>query len=209
VLASAKKAGIITGTMYGGGGSAIGEFNTGTDWSALGAAYAKTVGQRKGQQNVGLMAAAPTGDGLAFTDAFKQAAKTYPNITVVTTIYTNDDPATAGSEVSTLLLAHPNVNILATNMSTATEPVIADVKSAHDVGKVVLVALGGGAGALQGAQEGIVYRMLLQNLCVEGAQAAQAAVNVAAGKPGPAQINVQFAFAGLSNYQTYTSKGWS
>src|ERR1700731_1034936 len=39
VLSQARKAGIITGTMYGGGGSATGQFNTGVDWNALGRQY--------------------------------------------------------------------------------------------------------------------------------------------------------------------------
>jgi ABC-type sugar transport system substrate-binding protein len=209
VLAQAKKAGIITGTMYGGSGGPTGEFNTGTDWTALGAAYAQAVSERKGQQNVGLVTQSATGVGLAFANGFKKAAKKYKNVTVVSTIYTNDDPTTAQSGVSSLLLAHPTINVLATNMGTATEPVISDVKSANDVGKVVLVALGASSGAIQGTQEGIIYRTGLQNLCPEGADAAQAAVNIAEGKPGPAEIPTQFVLAGRSDYKKYTSKGWS
>jgi ABC-type sugar transport system substrate-binding protein len=209
VLAQAKKAGIVTGTMYGGGGGATGEFNTGTNWTSLGAAYASAVVARKGQQNVGMITQAPSGDGLAFVNGFKKAAKKYKNVTVVSTIYTNDSPTTAQSEVSSLLLAHPTINVLASNESTATQPVISDVKSANDVGKVVLEALGSGSGGVQGAKDGIVYRMLLQDLCTEGKNAAQAAANVAAGKPGPAQISVQFAMVGLKGYKKYTAKGWS
>ena len=103
VLQQAHKAGIITGTMYGGGGTAPANFNAGVDWNALGRQYVAALACCPGIQRVGLLAVSPTGVGKAFVYGFKAAAAGNPNIKVEAIIYTNDDPATTLSETNALL----------------------------------------------------------------------------------------------------------
>ena len=209
VLAKARAQGIITGTMYGGGGSPTGQFNTGTDWTALGKLYVGALAGRTGAQHVALLVQAPTGVGKAFAAGFTEAAKATKNVTVVATGYTNDNPTTALQQATDILTAHPDVNVIASDMGTATTPTVSVVKSKHMVGKVIMLANGGSGGGITGAQQGVVYRFLLQNLCKEGTDAATAAAAVADGKPYKKQINVQTVMAGLANYKALTKKGWA
>jgi hypothetical protein len=74
---------------------------------------------------------------------------------------------------------------------------------------VIVLANGGSGGGIVGAQQHVVYRFLLQNLCAEGTAAASAAAAIAAGQPYQKQINVQTVMASLANYKTYTAKGWA
>jgi ABC-type sugar transport system substrate-binding protein len=209
VLQQAHKAGIITGTMYGnGGGSAPADFNAGVDWNALGRQYVAALAGRPGVQRVGLLAVSPTGVGKAFVDGFKSAAQGNKNIKVEAVIYTNDDPATTLSETNALLLAHPDINVLASHMGTSTTPVISAIKAKGDVGKVVLLGNGANGGGAQGAQQGIVYRFLLQDLCTMGHEAVSTAADIAAGKPASKSIVIGTVMAGLSNYKSYLAKGW-
>lgn len=208
LLAQARKAGIITGTMYGGAGSALGQFNTGTDWTALGKLYVGALAGRPGPQHVALLVQAPSGVGLAFADGFKEAARATKNVTVDAVGYTNDDPTTALQVATDILTAHPDVNVVASDMGTATTPTVSVVKSKHLVGKVIMLANGASGGGIVGAQQHVVYRFLMQNLCAEGTAAASAAVAIAAGKPYQKQINVQTVLADLGNYKTYEAKGW-
>jgi ABC-type sugar transport system substrate-binding protein len=131
LLAQARKAGIITGTMYGGAGSATGQFNTGTDWTALGKSFVAALAGRRGPQHVALLVQAPTGVGLAFADGFKAAAAATKNVTVATVGYTNDDPTTALQVASDILTAHPEVNVIASNLGTATTPTVSVIESKH------------------------------------------------------------------------------
>jgi ABC-type sugar transport system substrate-binding protein len=208
ILAQARKAGIITGTMYGGGGSATGQFNTGTDWTALGAEFVAPLAARSGTQNVALLVQAATGVGKAFEDGFVAAAKKTSNVKVEAVGYTNDDPAAAQQQATDILTAHPTVNVFASDMGTATTPVVSVVKAKKLVGKVVMLANGGSGGGIVGAQQHVVYRFLLQNLCGEGDAAATAAAAIAEGTKYVKQYNVQTVLAGLSNYKKYLAKGW-
>jgi ABC-type sugar transport system substrate-binding protein len=208
VLQQAHKAGIITGTMYGGAGTAPADFNAGVDWNALGRQYVAALAGRPGVQRVGLLAVSPTGVGKAFVDGFKSAAAGNPNIKVEAIIYTNDDPATTLSETNALLLAHPDINVLASHMGTSTTPVISAIKAKGDVGKVVLLGNGANGGGSQGAQQGTVYRFLLQDLCAMGHEAVSTAADIAAGKPASKSIVIGTVMAGLNNYKSYLAKGW-
>jgi ABC-type sugar transport system substrate-binding protein len=209
VLQQAHDAGIITGTMYGGGGSARGDFNTGWDWMILGRQYVAALKNRKGIQRVGVLAVTPTGVGKAFLDGVKAAAtETHGHVVVRAVIYTADDPTKTLDETNALLTAHPEINVLVSHMGTSTTPVVSAIKAKHLVGKVVLIANGGNGGGVEGAKAGIVYRFLLQDLCTEGTTAANAAADLGEGKTAPKQITVRTVMASLANYKSYLAKGW-
>jgi ABC-type sugar transport system substrate-binding protein len=209
VLQQAHDAGIVTGTMYGGGGSAQGDFNTGVDWTGLGRQYVGALKTRKGVQRVGVLAVTPTGVGKAFLDGVKAAAKaTHGHVVVRAVIYTADDPAKTLDKTNALLTAHPEINVLVSHMGTSTTPVVSAIKAKHLVGRVVLLGNGGNGGGVEGAKAGIVYRFLLQDLCTEGKAAANAAADLGEGKTAPKQINVLTVMASLANYKLYLAKGW-
>jgi ABC-type sugar transport system substrate-binding protein len=208
VLKQATSAGIITGTMYGGADSAVGQFNTGVDWGALGEQYVAALAGRPGKQVVGLLAVSPTGVGKAFVDGFKAAAAKTSNVTVKAAAYTDDDPAKTLTQVNALLQANPDINVVASHMGTSTTPVISAIKAKKKVGKVVFMGNGATGGGSQGAKAGIVYKFLLQDLCTEGKSAVDAAADLAAGKKVAKDLPIATVMAGLNDYQSYLNKGW-
>ena len=67
-------------------------------------------------------------------------------------------------ESNALLNAHPEINVIASHMGTATTPAVSVVKQKGLKGKVVVLANGGAGGGIDGAKQGIVYKFLLQGL---------------------------------------------
>jgi ABC-type sugar transport system substrate-binding protein len=208
VLKQATSAGIVTATMYGGADSAIGAFNTGVDWGALGKQYVDALAERSGKQVVGLLAVSPTGVGKAFVDGFKTAAAKTDNVTVKTVAYTGDDPAKTLTQVNAMLAANPDVNVVASHMGTSTTPVVSAIKAKKKVGKVVFLGNGANGGGAEGAKAGIVYKFLLQDLCTAGKGAVDAAADIAAGKKVAKELPIETVMAGLDNYKSYLGKGW-
>jgi ABC-type sugar transport system substrate-binding protein len=208
VLEQAERVGIVVGTMYGGTGTALGQFNTGPDFAALGRLFVDSIADRPGPQRLGLLAVSPTGQGKAWVDGVKAAAAQTDNVTVEGVVYTDDDPAKALTQANALLAAHPDINVLASHMGTATTPSVSAIKSKGLKGRVIMLANGGVNGGVEGAREGVVYRFMLQNLCREGEDAVNAAVALAEGRSAPRQIQVQVSMVGLDDYATYQKRGW-
>jgi ABC-type sugar transport system substrate-binding protein len=208
VLEQAEKAGIVTGTLYGGGANGTGQFNIGADLRKIGAVYVQALADRPGPQVVGIITADATGGSRDWVEGFKEAAKQTDNVTVVGTVYTGDDPARALSQANALLAAHPDITVVASNLGTATTPTVSAIKAKGLKGKVVMLANGGVAGGVEGAKEGIVYRFLQQNAPAAAKAAVKAAADIAAGKTVPAQIDVEGVMIDPKDYERYKAEGW-
>jgi ABC-type sugar transport system substrate-binding protein len=209
VLAQARKAGIVVGTLYGGAGTQKGaNVNVGANFSEEGRIYEQAIAARRGPQHVGLIAQGPTGAAKAWLDAFKAAAKKSRNVTVSGVVYTNDDASKALDAANSLLTAHPEINVLASHEGTATSGATAAIKAKHLVGKVVFVANGIAGGGSQGLKDGTIYRVMMQDLCTAGKNIVSAVAKVGAGRKVPAQIDVGIRMFTKSNYHRFAAKGW-
>ncbi|MTD16860.1 substrate-binding domain-containing protein [Nakamurella sp. YIM 132087] len=209
VLQQAQAAGIITATMYGGGGADSGaDVNIGVDWGALGKMYVEAIAEREGPQKVGLIAQAPTGTGKAWMDGVKAAAAETDNVTVVGEVYTGDDAAKALDQSNALLTAHPDVNVIATHMGTVTPGAVAAIKSKGLLGKVVLVGNGPDNGGKEALADGSAYRILLQGLCQEGKDALDAVADLANDQTVAPQIDTQTIMAGDDDLEKLLGEGW-
>jgi ABC-type sugar transport system substrate-binding protein len=209
VISQARKAGIIFGTMFGGAGTDNGaNFNVSWDYAQWGQLYVRAIAGRPGQQYVGLMAQAPTGAALAWTDGVRAAAKQYSNVHIVATAYTNDDASVALPDAEALLTAHPEINVLMSHMGTATAGASAAIIALHKVGKVVFIANGTPDGGAAGLVNGTVYAVLMSNDCATGALTARLAAAVAAGQKVPFQTSPGTVMATKATYKHYLSLGW-
>lgn len=209
LLEQARKAGIIVATMYGAGAFKAANVDIGADFVKLGQAYADSIAGRKGPQHVGLIAVGPTGVGKVWIDAFRAEAKKVKNVSLDAVVYTNDDPTKALDASVNLLTAHPEINVLASHMGTATAGAVEAIKEKGDSGKVFFVANGSSGAALQGLKNHTIYRVLVQNLCKGGTAAVKAVVRIANGQSVPKAIAVQVKLIGLKSYKKYLAQGWS
>jgi ABC-type sugar transport system substrate-binding protein len=209
VLQQARKAGIIVGTFYGAAGTEAGaQVNVGANFETVGKIYAQAIAARDGEQHVGLMAQGPVGAAKAFVDAFKTEAEKTKNVTVSAVVFTNDDASKALDQANALLTAHPEINVIASHMGTATQGASAAIKAKHLVGKVVVVANGAAGGGKEGLDDGTVYKVMLQDICSAGTNMADAIAKIAAGEQVPAQIDVGVQMFGKGELEDRLAHGW-
>jgi ABC-type sugar transport system substrate-binding protein len=209
VLQQARKQGIEVGTFYGAAGTEAGSnVNVGANFAQVGEIFAQSIAAREGEQHVGLMAQGPTGAAKAFVDGFTAAAARTKNVTVSAVVYTNDDASKALDQANALLSAHPETNVIASHMGTATQGATAAIKAKKLIGKVVFLANGAAGGGVQGLDDGTVYKLMMQDLCAAGGSMVDAVAKIANGEQVPAQIDVGVRMFGKGEVEDYESKGW-
>ena len=211
LLQQARDAGIKVVTLYGSESSAAGsDANYGADITELGTIMVEGIAKRDGQQNVGLMIQGPTGVAKTFADAFQAAADKSANVKVIAVVNTNDDASKALDQANALLTAHPEINVIASHMGTATQGAISAIRDKGLEGKVVMVANGPAAGGKEGLESGVVYELLMSDVCGTGAQAVDAAVKLGNGEALPKQIKVDIRMFGKQDgIEDYIAKGWN
>ncbi|WP_187271883.1 sugar ABC transporter substrate-binding protein [Aeromicrobium terrae] len=209
VLKQAQAKGILTGTLFGTGGSDGGaDVNAGPDFTAIGETIITAISKIPGQHVLGLVAQADTGLGKAWLDGVKAAVKKTDNVKVAGEVYTGDDAAKALPQVNALLTAHPDVTDIATHMGTVTPGAVAAIKAKKLVGKTFLVAGGHDNGGLESIQGGTSRLILLQDNCGLGKDMIDGIVDTAEGKPA-ASIPIHVAVVPQDEVQGYLDKGWS
>ena len=198
-----------SGQLYGAGGTESGaDVNVGANFTVVGQIFAEAIAQREGPQNVGLMIQGPTGAGKAFSEAFTAAAEKTDNVKVIAVVNTNDDASKALDQASALLTAHPEINVIASHMGTATQGATAAIKAKGLVGKVVFVANGPAGGGREGLADGTVYKLMMQDLCNAGGQIIDALAKIGEGETVPAQLDVGVKMFSEDGIQEYLDKGW-
>jgi len=209
LLQQARDAGISVGTLYGAGGTASGsQVNVGANFATVGQIMVKAIAERPGPQNVGLMIQGPTGAGKAFSDAFTAEAAKTSNVKIIATVNTGDDANKSLDQANALLIAHPEINIIASHMGTATQGAAAAIKAKDLIGKVVMVANGAAGGGTEGLDDGTVYKIMMQDMCGAGTQIVDALVKIGNGQTVPEQLDVGVQMFGKDGIKDYLAKGW-
>jgi ABC-type sugar transport system substrate-binding protein len=208
VLKQARSAGVVTGTIYGPGGTENGaDYNIGPDWNVIGEAVIGAVAALPGKHVVGLVAADNTGLGKSWLEGVKNAVAKHDNVTIGGQVYTSDDAAKALSQVNALLTAHPDITEIVTHMGTVTPGAVSAIKSQGRKGKTFLLAVGHDNGGSEAVKEGTANLMLMQDVCSLGKQLVDGVVDVHEGKT-PAEVPVKVAVIGKDDVEKYLSEGW-
>ncbi|MGJ8590086.1 MAG: sugar ABC transporter substrate-binding protein [Yoonia sp.] len=209
LLEQAGAAGILVGTLYGSGFTAsASNTNVGANFATVGQIMVETLVEREGPQNVGLMVQGPSGAAKEYQDAFIAAAEAADNVTVVATVFTEDNASKALDQANALLTAHPEINVIASHMGTATQGTVAAINSRGLVGDVVMLANGAAGGGQEGLEDGTVHRIMMQSLCSAGTQIVDGLVKIGNGEDVPAQLDVGIQMFGAEGLQQYLDDGW-
>jgi ABC-type sugar transport system substrate-binding protein len=214
LLDQARDAGIVTATMYGDGADGSGaDINVGIDWTELGKIYVDEVEKLPGDKKLGLIAPGDTGIGKSFMDGVKAAVADAENVEIVGEVYTGDDSAKALAQTNALITAHPEVNVIATNMGTVTQGAVSAIEAKGLTGKIAFIGNGPDNGGKEAIESGAEYRFLLQALCGAGADALDATVDrIESGEAagGPATlITVGTKLATKDDYAELLAQGWA
>jgi ribose transport system substrate-binding protein len=143
-----------------------------------------------GKGTVAVINVAP---GISTTDAriqgFDQEMKAkYPNITVLPTQYDNDSSATASSQVSSDISAHPNLSgVFATNVLSA-QGAATGVQHAGKSGKVKVATFDADPQQMAALKSNTIQLAIAQSPYLEGQDGVKQALNAANGKPVTASI---------------------
>jgi ribose transport system substrate-binding protein len=143
-----------------------------------------------GKGTVAVINVAP---GISTTDAriqgFDQEMKAkYPNITVLPTQYDNDSSATAASQVSSDISAHPDRSgVFATNVLSA-QGAATGVQHAGKSGKVKVATFDADPQQMAALKSNTIQLAIAQSPYLEGQDGVKQALNAANGKPVTASI---------------------
>ncbi|WP_329244664.1 sugar ABC transporter substrate-binding protein [Actinoallomurus sp. NBC_01490] len=206
IFAQARSAGAYVATVEG-GQTKNQDINAGTSFEQFGQLAAKTVAAKPGQQNVAFLTQGPTGPDATFVNAFEQAAKQYGNIKIVDTRYDGGDVTKTTDLATALMNAHPELNHFVTNEGADTPGIIAAIKQKGRVGKVFLTTNSIYSGSVEGMKAGIVYSLLLQNMCAIGKAPVDALIKLSKGETVPSNIPTPIEFATASTVDSLTKSG--
>lgn len=208
VLQQAQKKGIITATLYGDGSPESGAtVNAGVDWTEIGKQYVASMAALPGQHTVGLVAEGPTGIGKSWTDGVEAAAKETENVKVVATVYIGADASKSLPQVTNLLTAHPDIDIIASNTGLMTQGAVAALKSKKLDGKVKLLVINNANGGPEAVRSGAAIGVYLQDLCDLAKRTVKGVVEASTGKKVPL-VAVNAVIANKDDLDEYLGKGW-
>lgn len=209
VLQKAQEAGIVTATLYGDGSPESGAtVNAGVDWGTIGEKYVAAIAERPGDQVVGLVAEGPTGVGKSWIDGVRTAAEATDNVTVVGEVYIGADASAALPEVTSLLTANPDINIVASNTGIMTSGGVAAIESLGLQGQVSLLVINNANGGPEAVRDGIAIGVYLQDLCDLAKRTVDGVLLAASGEDVPL-IEVSDVIATKEDIDEYIDKGWN
>ena len=161
-----------------------------------------------GKGTVAVINVAP---GISTTDAriqgFDQEMKAkYPNITVLPTQYDNDSSATAASQVSSDISAHPDLSgVFATNVLSA-QGAATGVQHAGKSGKVKVATFDADPQQMAALKSNTIQLAIAQSPYLEGQDGVKQALNAANGKPVTASIGTPLVAITQANQNSATAQ---
>jgi ABC-type sugar transport system substrate-binding protein len=192
LMQQAKDKDIKVATLQTGALTDLQDFTIGTDFDSLGASVAEAIGERDGEQKLGLVSNAPGVPGDLIFEALKEALPS--NVTIVDTAYDGGDPSQTPDAVSRMLTAHPDINVIYSWQGTAVAGMTTAIKEQDKVGEVVAVTNDLTDQVQAGIEDGTVYGTNVQDFCGMGAGVVDNLVKVAKGEQVETSIDTGTTF---------------
>lgn len=209
VLSQAQDSGVITATLYGDGSPESGAtVNAGGDWSVIGGQYVDAIAELPGDHVVGLVAEAPTGVGKSWVDGVTAAAEKTDNVTISDTVYVGADASQALPQVTALLTANPDIDLVASNTGIMTAGGVAAIESLGLKDQVKLLVINNANGGPEAVRDGFAVGVFLQDACDLAKRTVAGVVEAATGTDVPL-IEVKSVIATTDDLDKYLDQGWS
>lgn len=131
---------------------------------------------------------------------FKEGLKAYPNIRLVSTLYSDSLAGKAMNVTDDMLTAHPSIaGIFAANEPGAMGCVQA-LKARKLEGKVKVVAFDASPGQIEALKEGVLQALIVQNPFQMGYQGVMEAKNAIAGEPCRKRVDTGVTVVTMKNF---------
>jgi ABC-type sugar transport system substrate-binding protein len=196
----AKSQGMEIATLNTGTATKAQNLEVGTDYGTQGAKVATEIGQRPGQQNVGIITNQAGGIGDVIINAFKSHLPA--NVKVVATAFDAGDPSKTVDVAEQLLTAHPETNILFSWEGTAVAGITTAIKEKGRVGHVFGVVNDLTPQVVDGIRGGTIYGTSRQHFCDMATKAVDLLVAVSQGKQVPPTTDTGTTFVTKANLDT-------
>jgi ABC-type sugar transport system substrate-binding protein len=208
VLLDAQEQGIITGTVYGDGTPESGAtVNGGVDWGIIGEQYVEAMAAQGGDQYIGLVAEGPTGVGKSWIDGVKAAAEKTDNVHIVAEVFIGADSAKAVSETTSMLIAYPEITLVASNTGVMTAGAVSAIDTLGLQDEVRILAINNANGGPEALKDGHAIGLYLQDLCQLAKDIVDGVVRAAGGEEvGTVLVNAEFAT--VENVDELIEQGW-
>jgi ABC-type sugar transport system substrate-binding protein len=193
----AKSQGMEIATLNTGTATKTQNLEVGTDYGTQGAKVAADIGQRPGQQNVGIITNAAGGIGDVIINAFKSHLPA--NVKVVATAFDAGDPSKTVDVAEQLLTAHPETNILFSWEGTAVAGITTAIKEKGKTGRVFGVVNDLTPQVVDGIRGGTIYGTSRQHFCDMAKDAVDELVAVRRGKQVPPTTDTGTTFVTKDN----------
>jgi ABC-type sugar transport system substrate-binding protein len=207
-LAAARKKGVLVATMESGDATAARNFDVGIDIVQYAKNAAAQIAAMPGRKDVAILTIALSGTPKIFDDAFIQAIKSDPSVSLLDVVPDNGDVTTDADLAGEILLAHPQTNVILTVNPSSTPGVATAITEHNDVGKVHLVGLSLTPEGKSALQSGIASALYVQRICDVGTLAVEDLLAVAAGKTVPSEVPIAATFATKADYTKF-GPGWN
>ncbi|MFC8761711.1 ABC transporter substrate-binding protein [Streptomyces sp. NPDC057193] len=151
---------------------------------------AKALAQQMGEKGSAIVISVKP--GISTTDArikgFTEEMANYPGITLLPTLYDNDEPATAAAQIQSTLAAHPDLGgVFAGNTNTG-KGVAAGLKQAGKQGDVKVAAFDAEPEEVAALKAGTLQVLVAQDPAAIGAKAVDQLAAAFDGKPPAKQV---------------------
>jgi ABC-type sugar transport system substrate-binding protein len=197
IIQRARAQHMMVATLNTGSSTTAQNFEIGTSYPALGTEVAKNIGDRGGQQYLGLVTNGPGGIGATIFSALE--AHLPANVHLVATAYDNGDPTKTEDAVAQMLIAHPNINVIYSWEGTAVAGISAAIKQQNRVGKTVGVVNDLTPQVIAGIKDGTIYGTNRQHFCLMAKTAVDDFVALSRGKTVPALTDTGTTFVTKAN----------
>ncbi len=188
LIEKARAANIYVAAVNTGSTTTAQNFEVGTDWQGQGKNVAAAIGERSGQQNVGIISDAPGSVGDLITQGIKSNLPS--NVKVVGEAFDAGDPSKTADAAENLLIAHPDINVIYAWEGVAVPGIITAIKERNDVGKVVGVVNDVTTPVIAGLREGTIYATSVPDLCGMLTKTVDDIVALSEGKQVPATSDI-------------------
>jgi ribose transport system substrate-binding protein len=132
-------------------------------------------------------------------EGFREGLKEFPNIKLVSTLYSQSDVAKGMTAMQDMMTAHPELKgVFAANESGAMGAAQA-IKAEGRTGQIKLVAFDAADEEIAALQEGVIQALIVQNPFQMGYQGVKAAVDHLQGKPVEKRIDTGVTVVTLEN----------
>lgn len=208
-IQQARAKGIYVATMESGDATLDRNFDVGIDIPGYADKMAALIKSMPGQKNVGILSINLTGTSKIFLDEMEKVLAADPHVKIEDTVLDNGDVTVDADQVSGMLTAHPDINVVVTDNPGQIAGTATAIKEVGLLGKTRAIGISLDANTESALESGAAADIAVQRTCDVGQQAIDGFVDLSEGKAVPKNIPVTLEWATKNNWRSFDPSIWN